>query len=66
MKAKQQSEFIIKIPRNQYSKELQKMFDYIRYKKATIASKATQKGIDALVDAVHKGRKEKNEASQYL
>jgi len=66
MKAKQQNEFIIKIPRNQYSRELQKMFDYIRYKKATVKSKATQKDIDALIDTVRKGRKEKKEAAHYL
>ncbi len=66
MKAKQQNEFIIRIPKKQYSKELQKMFDYLRYRKATVSSKATQKGIDIVVESVRKARKEKAEALQYL
>jgi hypothetical protein len=66
MKTKQKGEFVIKISWDQYSKQLQKMFDYLRYKKATVSLKATQKRTDTLVDAVRKNRKEKNEASLYL
>jgi hypothetical protein len=66
MKIKSQSDFIIKIPKKLYSKDLQKMFDFLRYKKATSLSKATQKNIDILVSDVRKARNEKKQALQYL
>jgi hypothetical protein len=66
MKIKSQTDFIIKIPKKLYSKDLQKMFDFLRYKKATSLSKATQKNIDILVSDVRKARNEKKQALQYL
>jgi hypothetical protein len=66
MKTKQTAEFIFRTPKKEYSKDLQKMFDYLRYKKATASSKATQKGIDVVIESVRKNRKEKIEASLYL
>lgn len=66
MKIKSQTDFIIKIPKKLYSKDLQKMFDFLRYKKATSSSKATQKNIDILVSDVRKARNEKKQALQYL
>ena len=66
MKAVSDKEFLVKIPRRLYTKELQKMFDYLRYKKATQGSKASQKSVDVLVEAVRKQRNEKALAAKYL
>jgi hypothetical protein len=59
-------EFLFRIPKNLYSKDLQKMMDYLRFKKATHGSKATQKGVDKIVDEVRKRRNEKTLASRYV
>lgn len=66
MKSKKDKDFIIRIPRRLYSKEMQKMFDFLRYKKATISSKAKQKNIDELVEKVRSARNEKKLAQRYL
>ncbi|MBL7730125.1 MAG: hypothetical protein JNM88_03030 [Chitinophagaceae bacterium] len=66
MKTKARKEFLFKIPQDLYTRELQKMIDYLRYKKATSNSKATQKGVDKIVDEVRKSRNEKRLASRYL
>lgn len=63
---KKGTDFIIKVPRKLYSKDLQRMFDFLRFRKATASSKASQKGIDLLVASVQKSRNEKKQASQYL
>ena len=66
MKSKKDKDFIIRIPRRLYSKEMQKMFDFLRYKKATLSSKAKQKDIEELVEKVRTSRNEKKMAQQYL
>ncbi len=61
-----QKEYLFRIPKNLYTKEVQKMMDYLRFKKATQFSKATQKGVDKIVDGVRSSRNEKKLASRYL
>ena len=58
--------FIIKVPKKLYTKDLQRMFDFLRFRKATGSSKASKKNIDALVTSVQKARNEKKQAGQYL
>ncbi|MBX9781939.1 MAG: hypothetical protein K2X48_01470 [Chitinophagaceae bacterium] len=59
-------EYIIRIPGDVYTKDMKRMFDFLRYKKATKTSKASSKKIDELVDAVRKSRKEPKQALRYL
>jgi hypothetical protein len=66
MKQKIEDDFVIRIPKRLYTKELQKMFEYVRYKKGTSSSKATQKDVDELIETVRKTRNEKKLAQQYL
>jgi hypothetical protein len=63
---KKDTDFILRIPRKLYTKDLQRMFDFLRFKKATAKSKVSQKSIDTLVSSVQKGRNEKRQAQQYL
>ncbi|MFM2337126.1 MAG: hypothetical protein RL115_319 [Bacteroidota bacterium] len=63
---KKNTDFILRIPRKLYTKDLQRMFDFLRFKKATTNSKASQKSIDLLVESVQKSRNEKKQAQQYL
>jgi hypothetical protein len=66
MKQKNEDDFVIRIPKRLYTKELQKMFEYLRYKKGTLSSKATQKDGDNLIETARKTRNEKKLAQQYL
>jgi hypothetical protein len=59
-------EYIIRIPGEAYTKDMKRMFDYLRYKKSTTSSTATLKKMEQLADAVRKSRKEKKQALQYL
>lgn len=59
-------EYIIRLTAEEYSNDLKKMFDYLRFKKATKGSKTTTKGIDELVNEVRSKRKEAKQASAYL
>jgi hypothetical protein len=61
-----QKEFLFRVPKNLYNKDLQKMMDYLRFNKATQRSKATQKGVEKIVEEVRKSRNEKKLASRYL
>ncbi|MEN9549680.1 MAG: hypothetical protein RIR12_2271 [Bacteroidota bacterium] len=63
---KKNTDFILRIPRKLYTKDLQRMFDFLRFKKATANSKPSQKSIDLLVESVQKSRNEKKQAQQYL
>jgi|HubBroStandDraft_5_1064220.scaffolds.fasta_scaffold1188713_1 hypothetical protein len=66
MKQKNEDDFVIRIPKKLYTKELQKMFEYLRHKKGTSSSKATQKGVDNLIETVRKTGNEKKLEQQYL
>ena len=61
-----EANFFIKVPKKLYTKDLQRMFDFLRFRKATASSKASKKNIDALVTLVQKVRNEKKQASKYL
>jgi hypothetical protein len=63
---KKEKSFIIKVPRQLYTKDLQRMFDFLRFRKATASSKASQKDIELLVASVQKSRNEKKQAMRYL
>ncbi len=66
MNSTAQKDFLFRIPQKLYSKDLQKMFDYLRYKKATQHSKATQKGVEKILEEVRNSRNEKKLANRYL
>lgn len=66
MSTTRQKEFLFRIPKKLYNKDLQIMMDYLRYKKATQNSKASRLNIEKLVNEVRKTRKEVNQASRYL
>jgi hypothetical protein len=59
-------EYIIRLTAEEYSNDIKKMFDYLRFKKATKSSKASAKGIDELVNEVRTKRKEAKQALAYL
>jgi hypothetical protein len=59
-------EYIFRLSQEEYSNEIKKMFDYLRFKKATKSSKATLKEVELLVNEVRTNRKERKQALQYL
>ncbi len=59
-------EYIIRLTAEEYSNDIRKMFDYLRFKKATKNSKASVKAIDELVTEVRLKRKEAKHAMAYL
>jgi site-specific recombinase XerD len=59
-------EYIIRLTAEEYSNDIKKMFDYLRFKKATKSTKATTKAIDELVTEVRAKRKEAKQAMVYL
>ncbi len=66
MSTTSQKEFLFRIPKKLYNKDLQIMMDYLRYKKATQKSKASRLSIEKLVNEVRKIRKEVHQASRFL
>lgn len=57
---------MIEVPRTLYTKDLQRMFEFLRYKKVTKTSKASPKQVNALVELVQKKRNEKKQGLGYL
>ncbi|HVX24810.1 MAG TPA: hypothetical protein VHB70_00605 [Parafilimonas sp.] len=57
-----ETDIIIRIPQNLYDEHVQRLIDYVEYKKIVSKSKATQKDIDKLVAEIKKERKPKIEA----
>jgi hypothetical protein len=66
MKTFKERKFIIEVPEKLYTKDLQRMFDFLRFKKATGKSNASKDKIDVLVASVQKSRNEKKQAQKYL
>ena len=66
MSTTSQKEFLFRIPKKLYNKDLQIMMDYLRYKKAKQKSKASRLSIEKLVNEVRKIRKEVHQASRFL
>jgi hypothetical protein len=56
------TDIIIRVPQNLYDKHVQRLIDYVEYKKIVSKSKATQKDIDKLVAEIKKERKPKIES----
>jgi hypothetical protein len=57
-----ETDIIIRVPQNLYDEHIQRLIDYVEYKKIVSKSKATQKDIDKLVAEIKKERKPKIEA----